>query len=266
MLKASNDEFRTAGAPIRTVAVICAFLTSFTLQSHIVAQEQLSAGATINLTYRHEVKSVARYQVSMNYTVADVRVTSNRIFKQTVQEIKADGDVSLESRDVGGHVIIGGVDRDIPFGPHVTKTLSQFGMLVTYHQDNDEAFFLSPQTAKLMATLSSLLFPDRPVKGGETWQNQIPNPFVEGNLVTISTTFVGMEKLGESERAKLRQVATVTGAQTGEEPLKYDATGWVNPESGQLIKMEASVENVHTEFGMLNWVMSSNFIEDKAKK
>lgn len=272
MLKAFKKSVQWKAAAARhIVGVICVFLTAYVSQPYVAAQEAPAAEATINLTYLYEVKSVARYKVSMDYTILGTKVSSNRAFKQTVQEIKPDGDVLLEVRDMGGHVIIGGVDRDIPVGPLVTKTLNRLGMLVTYQQGDDETFFLSPQTAKLMATLNSLLFPERPVKSGETWQNQIPNPFVAGNQITIATTFVGMEKLGDIGRAKLRQVATVTSVQAGEEPtdqepLKFDATAWVDSASGQLIKMEASIENVDTEFGMLNWKMSSNLMEYKAKQ
>jgi hypothetical protein len=193
----------------------------------------------------------------------DIVVTATS--KTSVKEIKKNGDVVLEIADEGGHVTSPSFDQDIPPRPAQIIVRNKVGKLIEYKTDEAAAQFMAPEVQKLTTMISDVLFPDKAVKAGETWQTELDNPIVKGKKVVVKGTFVGVEKLDGMEVWKVKQSAEAATAEDGAK-TSMEITTYLDPATGQAIKSESIVKDLPTMIGLMNSKMKQERLKPDAPK
>ncbi|HET6385796.1 MAG TPA: hypothetical protein VFJ58_20585 [Armatimonadota bacterium] len=181
--------------------------------------------------------------VGPNGADAQIKLTSS----STVKDVKDNGDVVIETQDQPGKLTINGNDMDIPGGQLTTLTFDTTGKLVDFK--SDPGGILAPETSRQLEIMRMPILPDKAVVAGDSWQSTFDNPAVKGNKFTVRTTFVGMDKVDGANLWKLSQAGApqtdANGAKMG-----FDATYWLDPASGQLVKSEIKItDEPTTRFG-----------------
>jgi hypothetical protein len=193
----------------------------------------------------------------------DIVVSENQ--KQTIKEVKENGDVVEEITDEGSTINIGGMDRDNPAAPPVTVTRDKFGKVKEYKSDN-AAGFMTPEVAKIMAMLSSSILTDKALKTNDTWQTELENPAVKEKKVTVKDTYLGLDKVDGKDYWKIKQTTEAVVDADGSK-MSYDITVWINPADGDTLKVEGTVKDVPTQVGPITMTITSKAVkaDDKDK-
>lgn len=114
-------------------------------------------------------------------------------------------------------------------------TLRADGELLSYSVDGGQD---NPRLEDAMV----FLYPNRDVKVGESWTRTRPgnkDKVVPASKTTF--TFLGTESLDGVQALKVRMAFTETEGST---PMTFDATTWLSPANGDLLKLEGSMKNV----------------------
>jgi hypothetical protein len=111
------------------------------------------------------------------------------------------------------------------------------------------------------------LLPDKAVKSGDTWENQIDNPAVKGKKITIKGTFLGIEKKDGADTWKVKQTVEAETAADGTK-LTVEETVFLDPTDGHELKTTEEAKGIPTVYGTLNWKLEAalNKDEDAPKK
>ncbi|HEU4753742.1 MAG TPA: hypothetical protein VFU47_11600, partial [Armatimonadota bacterium] len=172
-------------------------------------------------------------------------------FKEQVKDLKDNGDVVTEASEEGTKLTVMGMEQDQPAVPPVTVTRTRLGRFVDLKQEGEAPSALSPAVQRLFLMVQDPILPDKAVASGAAWPTELDNPAVQGKKVSVQTTYLGTEKVGDAELWKIKQTFT---ADTGMgEPLSEEATYWLSPATGELVRKESTVKNVPTQFGVMSW-------------
>jgi hypothetical protein len=219
----------------------------------------------VTLARTYKAGDVQRYKVTVNASVMGMDVIVTSTAKNTIKEIKPNGDIVIEAADEGTKVNFGGQEQEQPAGPPVIETRSKTGKLVELKTDPAAQALLAPEIQKMSAMVSDIILSEKAVKAGDVWETEFDNPAVKGKKLTVKTTFVGMDKVEGKDLWKIKQSLT---AETGMESAKvaHDYTTWLDPANGRLVKLEGTVKDIPTQFGPLSWTMKMEAVTEKANK
>jgi hypothetical protein len=236
-------------------SVVCAMAA-------VSAQAVQAQDKPVTLARTYKAGDVQRYKVTVNASVMGMDVIVTSTAKNTIKEIKKNGDVVIEAADEGTKVSFGGQEQEQPAGAPITETRSKTGKLVDLKTDPASQALLSPEIQKMSAMVSDIIVSEKAVKPGESWETEFDNPAVKGKKLTVKTTFVGTEKVEGKELWKVKQSLT---AETGMESAKvsHDYTTWLDPANGRLVKLEGTVKDIPTQFGPLSWTMKMEAVTEK---
>lgn len=200
--------------------------------------------------------------IKTNVANMDVIVTAAQ--KETVKEVKDNGDVVIETADQGTTLNVGGQDMDQPAVPAFAITRDKLGKLK--ESKEPEGTFMAPEVSKLMALLSSSLLTEKTVKTNDTWETELENPAVKAKKIKVKDTYLGLEKVDGKDAWKIKQAAEAVVADDGSK-MSYEFTEWINPETGESLKREGTVKDVPTQYGALTMQIASKVVkgDDKAK-
>src|SRR5262249_38115378 len=95
-------------------------------------------------------------------------VTVDRTSKQTIKEIKDNGDVVALITDEGGKYSLNGTDNDIPMGSPVTLTLNKVNQILSYKPDTEENACFSHSPLHWVRAEDRIISPDKPEKPGDS--------------------------------------------------------------------------------------------------
>jgi len=191
------------------------------------------------VTYRFEVKG----------DVAEVPFSVTGRTKREVTEVKDSGDFVTTETNEETKVVVMGMELPSPPVLPLAITRARGNRLLDYKTEQ-QADFIALEVQRLLSALGEPLMPGKDVSGGDTWETEIENPVVAAKKVKVKTRFAGTEKLGEAEVWKVTQSAA---ADLTEGQLSFDATYWLDPSNGQILKQEAMVKNVPSQFGASSW-------------
>lgn len=206
----------------------------------------------ITLARKVKAGDVVRYKttLTLNAQGTDVTVEQNR--KQTIKEVKDSGETVTEIAGEGDKLTIGGETNDIPAGSPTLVTQDKAGKILTFKPTGAEDQYLATSTLHLLSLAGEIIFPDKAVKAGDSWKTEVDNPAVKDKKATITTTFVGIEKVDGADAWKVKQ--TLEAETAGGGTLKSETTALVETTTGQTISAEASVTGAPTnELGPLDW-------------
>ncbi len=207
----------------------------------MVGRQAMSAADEEPVALHQTLKKMdsAQYRSVMKITWdgGTVQVEGNR--KYTVQEIKDSQNVVMMLTDLGGKL---DGTTDTPPAPPVTLTLDSSGKMLTYKPELENNPYMSTSTQHLVALVDRIIFPDKPVKAGETWSTELDNPQVKNKKVLIKTTFIGMDKADGAPAWKVKQTLeadTDTGSK-----MTAEATCLLDPLSGQIIEADEDIKGI----------------------
>lgn len=201
--------------------------------------------------------------IKTNAAGMDLVVTQSQ--KNTIKEIKANGDVVLEIADEGTVVDVGGQEMEQPPSPPRTITRDKVGKVKEVKFD-DAGQFMSPEVTKIMAGLSSAILTEKAVKTNDTWQTELDNPAVKEKKITVKDTYLGLDKVDGKDYWKIKQTAEAIVDADGAK-MSYEIIQWINPATGDMLKVEGTIKDVPTQVGNLTMQISSKSVkgEEKAK-
>jgi hypothetical protein len=192
-------------------------------------------------------------------------VTVERSRKHTIKEIKDSGDVVTLILDEGGKVNLNGSDMDIPAGAPVTVTQDKANKILAYKSDKEENPYFDTSTLHLLVIVDNIVFPDKPVKPGDTWKTEIDNPAVKGKKVTLKTTFVGSDKAGGVAAWKIKQTLEAATDDNGN-TMTAEMTAMLDAANGQMIEAEQSLKSVPARMGPVDWKAKIQRLKPEAGK
>jgi len=215
-----------------------------------------AAGDEKTVTLARTVKSgdVVEYKIVTNAEVLGGEAVVTQKSKVTVKEVKPNGDVVWVTETSEGKITFGGMEQEMPAQPPVTEIRSKTGRLVEYNRPEVQGGLTTAELEKAMSAMSETLLPEKPVAPGETWTVELDNPAVKDKKITVKTTFVGTEKVGEADAWKVQQKAEADADDKGAK-LLIETTAFLDPATGLPVKSETKVSNLPTNmFGPISFV------------
>jgi hypothetical protein len=244
--------------PLRllTVGALCGNM-SFAVCLSVPAQEAAKETPGYNWTLQYKKGETVRYRQSIVISYPDARgknatysVTS--VNKREVKAITDAGDTTLRETTEAQAIVDNG--HTIPDNPEnhsiLLLTVNKQGVVLKEDLEKREALESTrSDTDRGMAIMMmaySRPAPDKAVKTGDTWKTEIDNRLVEGKKVTLTSTFVGKEKIFGVDTLKIKlrmDIPTVVDADA-KKTLKIESTYNVDPQTGHLIRDNFTFENM----------------------
>jgi hypothetical protein len=196
---------------------------------------------TLSRTFKKGDISRVKIETAIDANGTDVLVKLTS--RSTVKELKDNGQFEVETQDEAGKLTLNGSDRDIPAGAVTALTYDKTGKLVDFKAENGG--ILTPEILRQLEIMRMPILPEKAVKAGDSWQSEFDNPAVKGKKFTVKTTFAGMDKVDGTDLWKVKQGGSpetdADGAKMG-----YDATYWLDPATGQIVKSEVTIKDEPT--------------------
>lgn len=219
----------------------------------VLAQDAAKDDTPHTWEFQRKKGDTAKYRqkIAINGMLAggtEIKVEVKTLNKQTVEEVTDTGDATVvtttESRSV---TFNGNPIPDDNEHPKVTQTLSKNGLVLKYTLEKGPEG--QEKLSLLGAVLSATPTPDKPVKVGDSWKTDIDNRLVTGKKVTVESTFVGTEKVLNTDALKIRIKMNVpTKADADDKAtVKMDGFYYLDPKTGRLIRTQYTAENVPLE-------------------
>ena len=189
-----------------------------------------------------------RYHSEQTVNAQGMEIKVTRNYKTSIKSVKPTGEAEVEETTENGQVTVMGQSMDLPASGATTVTLDRLGKLVEFSPA--AGGITTPEVARLMAEMGNVVFPAAAVAEGAEWTTEYTNPAVEGKKVQVKTKFLGMEKLDGKDAVKLKQggAADVPDGKT----VEGEATYWLDPATGNMLKYEVTVKGLPTMFGYLD--------------
>lgn len=218
----------------------------------LYAAQTVRAEAPVSLLVRPKVGRVVRLKTVVKVSVPAGAVTITQVQKNTLKTIKPNGDwteeIAYESSTVSdGKEESSEKEKDLP---RFTVTHDRLGK-IKEGRKAEASSFISPEVAKLIEMLNAFILSEKPVAPNDTWQTVLENPIITDKPVTIKDIFLGTEKIDGKDAWKIKQTAEVVVDLKGG-LMNYEATEWIDPTSGDKLKVEADIKNVPTQAGAMS--------------
>jgi hypothetical protein len=230
----------------------------------IIAGSASADEKTVTLARTYKEGDKVSHKMTVNVSVNGMEVTVTRTAKSVVKEIKKTGEAVIVQTDDGSTLNIGGMEQQQPAGPPVTEIRDKNGKLTEIKMDEAAAGFMTNEIQILVAKASDVQLSDKPVKAGDSWQNEFDNPAVKGKKVVAKTTYVGLDKLDGTDRWKIKQTVEADSDADGKK-LSIEITAWLDTTNGRNVKLEGSAKDIPTNFGVLSWTMKQEVVKEAAK-
>ncbi len=243
---------------------VCALAGSQAVKADDEKQND-SKPAAIVLT--RKAKDAVQYKSNLALSVSGTDVTLEQNRKHTVKEIRDTGELVILVSDLGGKVTFNGQDMDTPPAPPVTVMQTSSGKIISYKPEMDNNPYLSATTQHLIAIAEQIIYPDKPVKPGDSWKTEIDNPQVKGKKVTITTTYVGSDKADGMPAWKVKQTLDADTDSGGK--MTAEITALLDTTNGQLIQADQSAKGIPGTMGAFDWkgkIQRVKLDPDKAEK
>ncbi|MCW3096922.1 MAG: hypothetical protein JWL77_2540 [Chthonomonadaceae bacterium] len=219
----------------------------------------------VNLIVAPKAGRVTRTQSIIKTSVMGMDLLITQTQKDTIKEVKDNGDFVTEIADEGSVVNIGGQEQNQPAVAPRTITRDKFGKVKEVKAD-EVGTFMAPEVARIMTSLSTSILTDKAVKTKDTWQTELDNPAVKEKKITVKDTYLGLDKIDGKDYWKIKQTAEAIVDADGNK-LSYEITEWLNPEDGNTVKVEGTIKDVPTQVGPLTMQITSKALkaDDKGK-
>jgi len=219
----------------------------------------------VTLTRKFKEGDTIRFKTTVNASVMGGEAVVTTTSKQTVKKVKENGEVVVSIMDEGGKLSFGGAEQDIPGGAEIVETRGKNGRISRLEFPSGGQEIMTPEIRELMSLIPDVIFSDKAVKAGDAWEAEADNPAVKGKKIAFKSSFVGVEKVGEVAAWKVKQNAEALTDDKGAK-LSSEYVYWLDPATGHLIKSQAKVDGIPTQFGVMSWTSKIERIKDEEKK
>lgn len=242
-----------------TLVALCAcLLAAAALAAQAPASQAPAKEVTLAATYK--AGDVTRYKTRISFTAATAEGVLTSTNQATVKEIRKTGDIVVNTVIQDAHVSVGGNEQDVQDLPTIGQVRSKQGKLVEFTLGESMVMPFTPEVGRAIYQLSEVLFPEKAVAPGGTWQTELANPMVKGKKILVKDTFIGMDKVDTLDCWKIKQ----TGEADTEDPnarLKVEATFWLDPANGRIVKLEGTAKDVPTQLGPATLVTTQTLVK-----
>ena len=247
-------------SPVLGVGVLCALLLAgqpgaAEARQEPVAVKQTTGGQAtdaVTLAMTAKVGDTVRYRTTIKLDIGTDQIVLELTSKQIIKEVKDNQDTVLRVESEKGYMTVGGMENELPAGAPTTVTANRFNQILDFKPEREDNPNLTPSTQHLMAFVSGVLFPDKPVKAGDSWTTEPDNPQVKDKKVTIKTTFVGLETFEGAPAWKVKQTLTADTELQGSK-MTSEMTALLDPATGQIIDAKLSVKGMPGPQGAMDW-------------
>jgi hypothetical protein len=206
----------------------------------------------VTMTQSGKVGDAVRYKSTIVVDIGGNEITVEQTRKHIIKEIKDNKDVEIVMESEGGKFVANGADNEIPAGSPITVTRDKANKVLTFKPKVEDNPYLSSTTQHLLAYADHIVFPDKPVKPGDSWTTEIDNPQVKGKKVTIKTTYVSADKAEDVAVWKIKQTVEAD-TEVADSKLKAETTATLDAANGQLVEAEQTVKGVPGQMGPVDW-------------
>jgi hypothetical protein len=179
-----------------------------------------------------------------------IRMRTNS--KNEVKDVAETGIATWEQLDEKVALVINAMEIPSPAKPRpVTVVFGPNGMVVKRTNPGGDPFNPSE---KSLGMLNSFPAPSVGVKPGDTWKLEVPNPVLKNRKLSISSTFLGTEKILGIDTVKCKQVLDFPTAY-GTDPndlCHVEATYWLDSKNHQLLRASVVTTNALLPFPTRN--------------
>jgi len=128
--------------------------------------------------------------------------------------------------------------------PVTTRRVTAAGIVTS--QDTATAAEGTNSLDKWALVIYSTPAPAKPVKIGDSWKTELPNPFVPGAKIALNSTLVGKKTIGDTQTLEVKIEASISTSPTAgpNDVVHETATYNVDPAAGRLIRMDAHMDRM----------------------
>jgi hypothetical protein len=222
---------------------------------------QTPAADTYSWRFKFTKNDIHRYRVKTEYTgslpappgpasndpqPSNFHIVGRSVARQEVHKVNDDGQASLiiipenPSFENNGQSIPNSAQANA-----VTARVETATGIVTGQSTTTTASSVDVLD-KWAQIIYSTPVPTAPVKIGDSWKAELANPFISGAKVTLVSTLVGKEAIGDTETLKVKVEATIqiSSSATDKDVIHETGTYNVDPEAGRLIRMDSHLDKV----------------------
>jgi hypothetical protein len=208
--------------------------SAITLVAFCCLAAAASAEEATSIAWQAKPGQTASYRVETRNTGSPVAWVFSAMWKTKVLEVASDGKIKVQNAQsearltVDGQELAGAVDE-------ANTTLE-----ATYLPSGLPVQPAGGPRARLVAALQ-FVYPDRPVKPGDTWKQTFKADAARGLRSAEATyKYEGIETVGKWKAHKV----TVTYRETeGDEPISVRGTEWLSVEDGRSVQSRHTVQN-----------------------
>jgi hypothetical protein len=165
--------------------------------------------------------------------------------RDTVKEIRADGDIVVEIKVSGVKASLGSQTIQSKAGDSVitqTLTFSGIGLLLERKSDSQ-----GDKANSRFEFVERLIYPGHPVSVGNTWSYKEPSSPVKGTFDNETLyTFLGSERVDGDLAKKISVDYKETGTT---QPMSSTGFIWVSAIDGSIVKKDIQVSNLNAPGG-----------------
>jgi hypothetical protein len=208
----------------------------------LVALGALAAAQdAMNLKFAPKVGDTFKYKLNGNFTTSQIDGTISASVTDKVTKSDGNG-YTMSSTQSDLTISIAGSPQ--PGGPDQTDTTSfnSKGEIldIEAEQVNDNMWRL--------AELNDFVYPDKPVKVGDTWTSTVTADAKKGTVAATATYVVdSTEKIGSHDTVKIKVNYKET---SGDAPATSDGFVWIDTKDGSMVKGVSTWANVPAAAGM----------------
>jgi hypothetical protein len=215
----------------------------------VVQAEEDAATHTWQLQFKKG--DVLKYRTVTNITgplpndQGDFHVDVTTLLSQEVKSLSEKGEATVVTTIQKNEATINGqkLPDDPAQYPIITEVFSKNGLVLKHEVENAQ-----PGLEKfddLTAMLSNMPTPDKPVKIGDSWKTELENRLVKGKKVTLTSTLVGKEKVGDADTFKVKVETEIPMMEDAGEKdtIKVAGTYNIDAAAGRFLRADYTVEN-----------------------
>lgn len=213
------------------------------------ARAQEAAAAGLSWAFSFQKGQVDRFRTYIRITgrqaddSGDIKILIKSASRHEVKEVTPDGVATWDQIDEKAEAVINGMP--VPSNPErkpVAITFGRNGWLTKRVNPNVPP---SERSERAVPLLQSFPTPDRPVKAGESWKVEMPNPLMRGKTVTVTSTLMGVEKVLGIDALKVlvkMDFPTTYGAQEND-IAHVEETYYLDAKTFQLLRASYVIKN-----------------------
>lgn len=215
----------------------------------VVQAEEDTATHTWQLQYKKG--DVLKYRIVTNVTgplpndQGDFHIDVTTHMSQEVKNVSEKGAATIVTTIQKNEATFNGtpLPDDPAHYPIVTEVSSKNGLVLKHEVEN-----APPGLEKfedMMAILGNIPTPEKPVKVGDSWKTEVENRLVKGKKVTMTSTLVGREKIGDADTFKVKVEAEIPMMEGADEKdtVKISGTYNLDAAAGRFLRADYTVEN-----------------------